>query len=353
MRIVVAGGGVLGAAVARHAALAGHDVVLVEPEAPGHPRGASGDETRIIRCAHGDDRWHTRSARRAWALWHEIDPGLVDGRGVAWLARRDDGYEAASQRVLEAEGIPCERVDPGLVAAGPYAWALWEPEAGVVRARQAVGVLTAQAVAAGARVVSATAGPDEDRVVVGGEVLEADRVVWACGAWLPRLFPGLVDVRVTQQDVFWFAGDDPTPAWCDFEGAAYGVGSVDGAGMKVCPDAAGPPMDPSDEAPAPDEAARSRAVALLAARFPRHAGAPVQRRRTCHYELTADTRPILAPHPDHPSVWLMGGTSGHGFKHAPAWAELMVDRWLTGAEPADPAFGLGPREPAVSLRTSG
>ena len=89
--LVVVGAGVFGASLARHCALAGWDVVLVERVAPGHVRAGSGDESRIIRCCHGADAWHARSARRAWALWHEIDPGLVVGSGVAWLARRDDG----------------------------------------------------------------------------------------------------------------------------------------------------------------------------------------------------------------------------------------------------------------------
>jgi sarcosine oxidase len=342
---------VLGAATARHAARAGIEVVLVEPEDPGHDRGASGDETRIIRCAHGDDAWHTASARRAWALWHEVDPSLVAPVGVQWLARREDGFETASERVLREQGIPCERADP--VAAGPYTWALHEPEAGVLRARRATQVLTEQAVQAGARVVRGRARPDGERVRVGDEVLEAGHVVWACGAWLAGLFPGLLDLRVTQQDVFWFDADAPLPAWCDFDGAAYGVGSVDGAGLKVCPDVTGPPLDVEGPPAPPDEAARARALDLLRTRFPAHAGARLRRRRTCHYELTADTRPVIAPHPERPSHWLLGGTSGHGFKHAPAWAERLVERWLPGHEAPPAALGLGPRTGAVSLRTSG
>jgi sarcosine oxidase len=349
--VVVVGAGVLGAAVARHAARAGLGVVLVEQAEAGHPRSASSDETRIIRCAHGDDAWHARSARRAWELWHRIDPALVAPIGVQWLARRDDGFEAASERTLRALGIPCERVEP--CAAGPFAWALHEPEAGVLRARRATRVLAAQAADAGARLVRGVARPEGDRVVAGGEVLAARWVVWACGAWLVPMFPQLFGgVRVTQQDVFWFEADVACPAWCDFDGAAYGAGSVDGAGLKVCPDTAGPPMDP-DVPPPPDLRAEAVARELLRERFPAHADAPLRHRRTCHYELTADTRPVLAPHPERPSHWLLGGTSGHGFKHAPAWAELLVDRWLPGHEAPPPELGLGARTAGVSLRTAG
>jgi glycine/D-amino acid oxidase-like deaminating enzyme len=62
---------------------------------------------------------------------------------------------------------------------------------------------------------------------------------------------------------------------------------------------------------------------------------------------------LVAPHPDHDGrVWLMGGGSGHGFKHGPALAEA-VEPWLTGAEPPDPRFALGGRSGDWSLRTAG
>jgi glycine/D-amino acid oxidase-like deaminating enzyme len=179
--------------------------------------------------------------------------------------------------------------------------------------------------------------------------------VWACGAWLPALFAELVDVRITQQDVFWFGVEaSGVPAWCDYDGAAYGAGSVDGAGLKVCPDLEGRPLAGMDgPPPAPDMVAEARARRLLAERFPAFAGAPLAHRRTCQYELTPDTRAILAPHPEHGgSVWLLGGTSGHGFKHAPAWAELVLG-WLEGRAVPDPAFGLGDRGEGPSLRTAG
>jgi glycine/D-amino acid oxidase-like deaminating enzyme len=68
--------------------------------------------------------------------------------------------------------------------------------------------------------------------------------------------------------------------------------------------------------------------------------------------LTPDTHFVAAPHPEHPHVWLLGGGSGHGFKHGPALAERM-QAWLTGDEPADPRFALGPRHVDRSLRTAG
>jgi glycine/D-amino acid oxidase-like deaminating enzyme len=186
---------------------------------------------------------------------------------------------------------------------------------------------------------------------LGAKTLEADRVVWACGSWLGRLFPGIAPVRATRQDVFFYeAGEEwRTPGWVDYDGAFYGHGSLDGLGVKTCPDAEGPPLDPDGaREPGPGE----RAAAYLAHRFPALEGAPLRSASACAYELTPDTQFLAAPHPEHPNVWIYGGGSGHGFKHGPALAERMA-AWLAGDEPPEPRFGLHPRAPETSLRTAG
>jgi glycine/D-amino acid oxidase-like deaminating enzyme len=361
--LVVVGAGVFGASLARHCALSGWDVTLVERVAPGHVRAGSGDESRIIRCGHGEDAWHAESARRAWGLWHEIDPALVVPCGVLWLAHREDGWEAASERTLRALGIPCSRIDPAACfpsfAGDDVAWGLWEPEAGVLRARDAMRTLVEQAVAARATLVLASARPEgADVVLDDGRRLSADRVVWACGAWLPRLFGPLVELRITQQDVFYFGADaawrtPPVPTWVDYDAAAYGVGDLDGRGVKVCSDVEGPAGFDVDRDRVPLASNERRARGLLAARFPALASAPLVGTRVCQYELTGDTRFLIAPHPDHAGrVWLFGGGSGHGFKHGPALAER-VERWIAGEEPPEPIFGLGARVSDRALRTAG
>jgi glycine/D-amino acid oxidase-like deaminating enzyme len=333
-------------------------------EAPGHARAGSGGESRLIRFSHGEDVWYTRSARRARDLWQELDAGVLVECGVAWFARREDGWEAQSERVLRAEGIPCERVASADLFPGvndeDLAFTLFEPDAGVLLAADATRALVDAAVAAGARLVHGRAQADGGgaRVVVAGERLDADRVVWACGAWLPALFPGLVDLRITQQDVFFFDADERwrtpgVPGWVDYDGAAYGAGDIEGRGVKVSPDVDGPAFDPETGARVPVARHERLARDYLGHRFPTLATARLAGSQTCQYELTADTNFICAPHPDHDRrVWLMGGGSGHGFKHGPALAERM-EAWLTGTEPPEPRFALGPRDAGRALRTSG
>ena len=91
----------------------------------------------------------------------------------------------------------------------------------------------------------------------------------------------------------------------------------------------------------------------LRLRFPALAEAPLVGTRVCQYELTPDTRFVVAPHPEHDGrVWLLGGGSGHGFKHGPALAEL-AERWVAGEQAPEPAFALGDRRADVKLRTAG
>jgi glycine/D-amino acid oxidase-like deaminating enzyme len=265
--------------------------------------------------------------------------------------------------VLHRLGIPAERVDPEAlfpsIHTADLAFALLEPEAGILRAREATRALAERAVDAGARLVTAAARPDGERVVLDdGAVLTADRVIWACGAWMPGLFGDVLELRITQQDVFYFAAGaawatPAVPGWVDYDGAAYGLGDLDGRGVKVAPDGEGPPFDPERGERVPLREHEHVAREYLAHRFPGLAGAPLAGTRTCQYELTGDTRFVIAPHPAHGGrVWLVGGGSGHAFKHGPALAERL-ERWLVGDEAPDPLFGVGPRAAGAKLRTAG
>ncbi len=228
----------------------------------------------------------------------------------------------------------------------------------MLRARDATRATVALAEAKGVRFVGGEARTAPGgSVEVEGERLAGDVVVWACGAWLAGLFPDHAALRVTRQEVFHFGApiaweSPPVPAWVDYDAAFYGVGDVDGRGLKVSPDREGPEFDPDrgDRTPSPAAAADTRAY--LARRFPALADAPIVFSRVCPYSLTSDTNFLVARHPEVESVWLLGGGSGHGFKHGPALAEYVAGLLESGAEP-DERFGLGERGPGASLRTAG
>jgi glycine/D-amino acid oxidase-like deaminating enzyme len=365
MDVVVVGAGTFGASAAWLLARAGARVTLVDQFEPGDARTSSGGETRLLRCSHGAEPEYTAMARRARTLWRELEletgEDLLVECGVAWFAHREDGWEAASERTLSEQGIPAERVDGGGLypsfRADDLAFVLLEPEAGVLRAQRAVRALVAAATAHGARIVRGRAQPDGASVLLEDSTrLEGDAIVWACGAWLGRLFPGLVSLTVTRQELLFVDGglawrEPGIPAWCDYDRAVYGTADLDALGVKAASDVEGPPLDPDAELPA--TATTEQAVrAYLRDRFPALESARLREARCCRYELTPDTNFIAARHPSEPGVWLVGGGSGHGFKHGPAMAELLRAAIAGDAElPA--RFGLGERAPGRSLRTAG
>jgi sarcosine oxidase len=369
--VAVIGGGVIGVWTALQLARRGADVVLVEQHTPGHVRASSGGESRLIRCAHGTDAAFTTMARRsllAWrALQEEAGATLLVESGVAWFAHREDGWEASSAVTLAHAGIPAERLSSA-DAAGLFpslrtddlAFVLYEPEAGILHARAAVRACVDVARRHGVRVLTGRAAPDGTGVTVDGRRLATDRIVWACGPWLPGVLPEAVAplaLRVTKQDVVFFGAGPawatpPTPGWVDYDHAAYGLGDLDGRGVKCAPDVVGPPFDPTrgERTLSPENEERARTY--LARRFPALAGAPLLGSRTCQYTVTPDTVFLIAPHPRHPAQWIAGGGSGHAFKHGPALGAHIADL-VTGAAEPDPRFALTARRPDASLRTAG
>jgi sarcosine oxidase len=141
------------------------------------------------------------------------------------------------------------------------------------------------------------------------------------------------------------------PGWVDYDRAMYGTADHDGLGVKAALDTDGPPLDPDAElvdTPTTEPVVR----AYLRDRFPALEHAPLNEARACRYESTPDSHFIAGPHPEHTNVWLLGGGSGHGFKHGPAMAERVVAA-MTRGEPLPARFAPGQRVPARSMRTAG
>jgi sarcosine oxidase len=364
--IVIVGAGTFGASLAWWLAREGLQVTLVDQFEPGDRRATSGGETRLIRCGHGADPLYTASARRARTLWRELEAesgaDLLIECGLVWFARQADGWEAASEATMRAQGIPVARltVDEGerlfpSFRGDDLEYLVYEPEAGVLRAQKAIQTLAVQAYSHGAKLVRGTAEPRAGAVAVGDEVLEADVVVWACGGWLAQLFPGLATVKTTRQDLFFLDGGEAwsrAPGWVDYDGAVYGTGDLDDLGVKCAPDFEGPPLAPDAPLPPTDPANERWIRDYCERRFPALAQAPLKSSTTCRYELSPDSHFIAAPHPEHPQVWLIGGGSGHGFKHGPAMAERMAGV-LRGEELPPERFKLGLRAVGQSMRTAG
>ena len=379
----------MGAWTARWLRRRGHEVTLIDRYGPGNTLGSSGDVSRITRSSHGADRHYPVWQRHALEQWRDLERSagetLFVRSGVVWLANDAQTFEGESLRVLTELGIPVERwSQDDLARRAPVInpdgvpWALFEPDAGALLARPAVLATIAAFQAEGGAVrtgrVQPPAVPDGpgalDRIQLeGGDIVEADAFVFACGPWLPDMFPPLLGdlIEPHRQDVMYFAmprGDrrylaDAMPVWIDFEGSFYGFPSIDGLSIKACPDWLGP-VERCDEsarecADATIEASRT----LLRKRLPGVADQPVVRTWTCFYEVTPDANFVIDRHPQLSNVWIAGGGTGHAFKHGPTIGEylsaLVAGDSAAAAPlaPPDDRFAIGQRVPAPSFRTSG
>lgn len=364
---VVVGAGVFGVWTAWHLADAGVRVTLVDAYGPGNSRSSSGDESRILRCGYGPDEIYSRMARRSRELWHaaqqRLGTTIWHPCGVLWMAAGEDPYTAATQQTLARGGFTVAVLDgaalrerfPQLSIDG-ITVALFEPDGGVLTARRAVQLLAGELETRGVTVVRGRvnalpgSGAGDAVRLADGTRIAADAFVFACGAWLPTLDPELLGARIrpTRQVVVYFGvppggtrfGAADLPAWIDFPAGIYGVPDIEGRGVKVGIDAHGEAIDPDTADRLPDAASIERARAWLATRLPALAGAPVVETRVCQYENTSTGDLLIDRHPARENVWVVGGGSGHGFKHGPVVGEYAARLVLRGEAADEPRFSI-------------
>jgi glycine/D-amino acid oxidase-like deaminating enzyme len=235
---------------------------------------------------------------------------------------------------------------------------LFEPELGALMARRAVQTLVQEFVAAGGDYRLAAVQPPGDGAALdgvrttAGETLRAAQYVFACGPWLPRVFPSVLGTRIfpTRQEVFFFApasGDERfspgrLPGWADFNDGDiyYGFPDLEARGFKIAHDRHGPRFDPDDGDRRPTAAGLEDVRAYLARRFPALAARPLVESRVCQYENSSNGDLLIDRHPRWENVLLVGGGSGHGFKHGPRVGRYAADLALGRLARAESRFSL-------------
>ena len=360
--VVVVGAGVFGAWTASRLQQSGKDVALIDAYGAGNSRSSSGDESRIIRMGYGEDEIYTRAAWHSLQMWKDLcvrsGESLFHQTGVLWLEHNGDPYPSRSFETLTRVGIPVEKFSVAettarfpQVSTEGLCGAYFEAESGVLMARRAVQAVVREAIKCGAAYFQhQVVAPQRAKILDGLEMSDGRRMaagayVFACGPWLPKLFPDLLADRIhpTRQEVFYFGAPagirfkPPTlPTWIDFKEEAYGLPDVEGRGVKVAIDRHGEPFDPDSG----DRVASAEGLAevrrYLARRVPELKDTPVSESRVCQYENTSNGDFLIDRHPDFENVWLVGGGSGHGFKHGPFVGEYVTARiegTLAGVEP--------------------
>jgi glycine/D-amino acid oxidase-like deaminating enzyme len=129
------------------------------------------------------------------------------------------------------------------------------------------------------------------------------------------------------------------PAVLDSPAEIYSVPDIDDRGVKVGLDRHGVGFDPDSGDRTADAASIQQAREWLARRCPDLRDAPVVETRVCQYENTSSGDFLIDRHPAAGNVWIVGGGSGHGFKHGPAVGEHVANAILRG-HAVEPRFAL-------------
>jgi glycine/D-amino acid oxidase-like deaminating enzyme len=361
--IAVVGAGAFGGWTALHLLERGARITLLDAWGPGNSRASSGGETRIMRGTYGPDQPYTETAARALKLWTKYErrwkKQFLHRTGVLWMvSSRDDAYERGSLEPLREAKIGFQELStsemkkrwPQINFADVH-WGIFEPECGYLDARASCQAVVDAFVAEGGsyRQLAVSpegleSGPLRGLTLSDGSRLKADHYVFACGPWLGKLFPETLGkvIRPTQQDIFFFgppAGDsrftdEHLPVWGDHgKRFFYGIPGSDRRGFKVADDTRGGSFDPTDGERVVSQATLKRVREYIACRFPAMKDAPLIETRVCQYEQTLDSHFVMDRHPRIDNVWLLGGGSGHGFKHGPALGELMTELILKDGAP--------------------
>jgi glycine/D-amino acid oxidase-like deaminating enzyme len=171
-------------------------------------------------------------------------------------------------------------------------------------------------------------------ITLGGEILHADVVLVAAGAWTPTLLPELGKVMwATGQPVVHYRVSDPAawqaprfPVWAaDIARTGwYGFPALADGTLKIANHGPGRRVHPDEpRVVLPEELARFRA--FVEESLPALAGAPVAHTRLCLYCDTFDGNFWMDHHPQRPGLVIAAGDCGHAFKFAPVLGGLIAD----------------------------
>jgi len=360
--VIVLGLGGMGSAAAYQLASRGKRVLGIEQFTAPHDRGSSHGKTRIVRQAYFENPAYVPLVLRAYELWRQLERetgrrllfevgGLMMGppnSAVVAGSIRSAREHGLAHEILDAREIrkrfPAFRPEPNTVA-------LHENKAGFIRCEDSVQAHLDRASHLGAvlhfeeRVVAWEPCGDRVRVRIAKDKYEAGQLVIAPGPWASEILRDLdLPLVVDRHVLFWLdpvggvglflPGHFPVFIWeTESPGIPYGFPAVDGpnAGVKVgfgrAPGAQKCTPETIDRVVRPEEIESIRRA--FAKRVPSLDGRCL-RAVTCMYTNTPDHDFVISRHPDHPSVLVACGFSGHGYKFCSVVGEILADLVVEG-----------------------
>jgi sarcosine oxidase len=359
--VIVAGAGGMGTAAAAHLAHRGASVLALDRFPPGHARGSSHGQTRLIRLAYFEHSDYVPLLRRARELWrgleHDAGVSLLTECGLLSSGPADGDVIAGTLRSAQEHGLAVERMTDGEAMRRWPAFTIPQDWQSVFEAE--AGYLAVEACVRGHAEVAARHGAvieaDHDirgwRVEGGSVVVEtsretvtANRLVLCPGPWAADLLRlPAIPFTVLRKSLFWYppsaglstadAAALPTFAFDTPRGFFYGFPALDARGLKLAEHTGGQVVtDPLHVVRAIDATEQATIEGWLADHLP-GVGHARTAHEVCLYTMSPDHHFVVGLHPAHPQVAVAAGFSGHGFKFASVIGEVLADLALTGTTP--------------------
>ncbi|HCW06368.1 MAG TPA: hypothetical protein DGG95_03270 [Cytophagales bacterium] len=357
-KVIVVGAGAFGGWSALYLLRSGFQVTLIDAWGPGNSLSTSGDETRVIRSTYGANEFYFNLNVRALELWKEHQQQwkkqIFFNTGVLWFCYQeknpivDDSIPFARKHKMDYEFLSTSDLNKKYSSINTsdihHAWL--DPYGGYLKARESCQLVNETFIREGGNYIQAFAKPGQmasgkllNLQLSTGQKQSSDAYLFACGSWLGQLFPEILGRKITctKQEVYYFGVPgqqgsvyDRMPVWIDLDGQDhyYGIPGNNHRGFKIGVDIRGEIFDPTNGDRTYNPETLSKARKFIGHRFPELKNAPLVESRVCHYENSPDGNFIFEQHPIAENTWLLGGGSGHGFKHGPALGELVARAFL-------------------------
>ncbi len=359
--VVIIGGGINGVSTAFHLARHGVRVTLLEKRfIAGGPSGAS---SAIVR-QHYSNPVTARMALESLRFWQNFedlvggDCGFTNTGFFVGVGPEDVDALQANIALQQSVGIRTSFVAPEEtreiephIDVGGLGGAAYEPEGGYCDPSSAANGFVRAALRLGATVrtgVTATglrlqgsrvSGVETDQGFVAGE-----KVVITAGPWTNALLRSvgvqlpMIVARVKVGVYRRPPGFERHCVWGDFTTQIYLRPETGGLMLvgSISPD------ESKDQVQDPDRYNERVAWEILAD-FAERAARRFPLMRNCHlassyaslYDITPDWHPVLDAVPACEGLYVCSGSSGHGFKLAPAVGRMMAQLVLEGKNPED------------------
>jgi glycine/D-amino acid oxidase-like deaminating enzyme len=348
MKVLICGGGVIGAATAYFLAKRGVDVTVVERT--GIACAASGKSGGFLALDWCDGGPLEALARRSYALHADLAEELATDYGYRAMTTYS-GAAAANRKVSKNNNLGVEWISDDLVLGSRLGstdtTAQVHPGAftrALIQAAERLGAVVIQGTVAdlartgdGGTVTGATVAD-----AVSTRIIEADVVVLAMGPWsilatqwvpLPPVF-GLKGHSLVFDTP---EGLPPDALFVEYREASGATASpevfprTDGT-TYVCGVSAHDsplPVDPADVAP--DPGSIERLEAICAALSPALGPGRIIARQSCFRPVTQDGLPLIGAIPGVANAYVATGHSVWGILNAPATGEAMAELIVDGS----------------------